>query len=323
MIGKSENDAVLLDRFARERDEAAFVALMERHGPRVMHACRQVLPCEHDAEEVVQATFLVLAKKAGEVRWEDSVGCWLTAAARRLALKARSRSVRGKLRESSLAEAAGRQERTQGDPRDEADRREVRHAVHEALRQLPEKYRAPVLLCYYEGKSSAEAARELGWPAGSMSRRLERARALLRRKLFQAGLVGVLVAAGVLLLQADRSGRADIGRHGRLAQRPVPAHGLALPSLVLADGDSRPLAWSLAEGEQAEALVRKMGEAAVSLFDHDPNRERGLWRFQAARMRLAALDLGRAARNDDPLALRGAVRQLESACTQCHEHFRR
>src|SRR5438309_1808717 len=87
-------DGDLLRRYAAQRDEAAFATLVRRHGPMVWNACRRALRDHQDAEDVFQATFLVLARKAGAVRWRDSAAGWLYAVALRLAAKARCQAAR-------------------------------------------------------------------------------------------------------------------------------------------------------------------------------------------------------------------------------------
>ena len=100
------SDLTLLDRFVSHQEEAAFVALVKRHGPRVQGTCRRVLRNEHDVEEVYQATFLLLARKAAVVAWRDSVGGWLCAVAYRLALAARADASRHQRREASFGTLA-------------------------------------------------------------------------------------------------------------------------------------------------------------------------------------------------------------------------
>src|SRR3954468_14445574 len=106
-MAEHETDATLLERFANRREQDAFAVLVRRHGPRVRAACRRILPSEHDAEDVFQATFLILARKAGRVRWEGSVGGWLCGVARRLSMNARAGSLRRVRRETPVAALVG------------------------------------------------------------------------------------------------------------------------------------------------------------------------------------------------------------------------
>jgi RNA polymerase sigma-70 factor (ECF subfamily) len=200
-------DRQLLERFAARHEEAAFALLVRRHGPMVHGVCRRLLRHEQDAEDAFQATFLVLARRAGALTWRDSVGGWLYQVASRVALKARAQATRRLALERQVATMPVRS------PTDAAARRELQELLDEELRRLPQKYRAPVVLCYLQGKSHAEAARELGWPAGTVKGRLGRARARLRARLARRGLA--LAAAAVAPLLA-----------GRLATAAVPA-GLA------------------------------------------------------------------------------------------------
>ena len=185
LITEPISDAGLLERFASHRDEAAFGELVKRHGPQVLQVCRRGLPSEHDVEDVFQATFFVLAHKAAAVSWNESVESWLCAVARRLVLHARASAWQRQSRERPITALGGaRAEEYSGflpdqdhplyNPREEMERRDICRVLHAALGQLPEKYRAPVVLCYLEGKTNEEAARQLGWPAGTMSRRLQR-----------------------------------------------------------------------------------------------------------------------------------------------------
>jgi RNA polymerase sigma factor (sigma-70 family) len=182
-------DRQLLERFSSQHDEAAFATLVRRHGSLVLGTCRNLLHNAHDAEDAFQATFLVLAHKAGSVRWQRSIGSWLYVVACRVARKMKAQSARRRAREEQVANMS------KPEPLTEAARRELHEAVHNELGRLPEKYRAPVILCDLQGKTSETAARELGWPIGSMSKRLARARELLRERLTQRGLV---VPAGLL-----------------------------------------------------------------------------------------------------------------------------
>jgi RNA polymerase sigma factor (sigma-70 family) len=191
-------DSQLLLRFAQQQEQAAFAVLVQRHGAMVLSVCRRMLYDRHEAEDVFQAAFLVLARKAAALPWEDSVGNWLYTVAYRLARHARAAGARRQSHEKPWSSVPGvplgeedeaaRQPAADANPLLDVARRELRRIVDDELHRLPEKYRAPVVLCYLEGKTNEEAARELGWPTGSISRRLARARELLRQRLDRHGL---------------------------------------------------------------------------------------------------------------------------------------
>lgn len=171
------SDGELLERFVRQRDEAAFAAVVRRHGPMVLSVCRRVLGHDQDAEDAFQATFLVLARKASNLRDPALLANWLYGVAYRTAKHARSRAARRAQREREAASMA----RPQADSSDSPH--EFERIVDEEILRLPEKYRAPLILCYLQGKTHAEAARLLGWPVGSMSHRVSRGLDLLRERL--------------------------------------------------------------------------------------------------------------------------------------------
>jgi cytochrome c peroxidase len=174
-------DHVLLKRFSEQRDEAAFGALLYRHGPMVLDVCRSVLSNEADAEDAFQATFLILARNAASIRKTASVGSWLHGVARRTALKARARAA---TREKNEARAPGR---PAPDP-DDLGWREVRQVLHEELAGLAGRYRDPLVSCYLEGKTQEEAAAQLGLAKSTLKERLERGRSQLRARLVRRGL---------------------------------------------------------------------------------------------------------------------------------------
>jgi RNA polymerase sigma factor (sigma-70 family) len=177
------SDGQLLDWFVHQREEAAFAALVRRHGPMVLSVCRRVLRHSQDAEDAFQATFLVLAEKAPGLRQPELLANWLYGVAYRTALHARQRASRRSEREREAATLFF----SEGDS--ESESRELRQVLDEELQGLPEKYRAPLVLCYLEGMTNEAAARRLGWPSGSMSYRLARGRELLRERL-EARLAG-------------------------------------------------------------------------------------------------------------------------------------
>jgi RNA polymerase sigma factor (sigma-70 family) len=177
-------DGQLLERFIFGQDEAAFEAILQRHGPMVLRVCQRVLGDVHDAEDAFQATFLVLVCKAGAIAKRDSAGSWLYGVAQRIALRARARAERQRTHAKPLQDLADA--RQAGVPT-EAGRRELCRALDEELNRLPEKNRAPLVLCYLEGKSRNEAAQELCWPLGTLQRRLTRGQELLHRRLVRRG----------------------------------------------------------------------------------------------------------------------------------------
>ncbi len=189
-------DAVLLERFVAAHDEAAFELLLWRHGALVLGVCRGVLRHEADVEDAFQGTFLALARKAGSIGRSASLVGWLYQVAYHVALKARAQAQNRAQREQTVGKES--LARTERGPADEAGWREVRPFLHEEVNRLPPRYRLPVVLCYLEGKTNEEAARELGWTKGTVSGRLARARDLLRRRLTRRGVllpVGLLTAA--------------------------------------------------------------------------------------------------------------------------------
>ncbi len=175
----------LLERFAAEGDGAAFEALVARHGPMVLGTCRRMLGDGHDVEDAFQATFLVLARKAGSIRDADRLGPWLHGVARRVARRARAQSARRRAFEGPGGEAHAVAV-ADGPAGPEAD--ELRSALDEELGRLPEKYRAPLVLCYLEGLTHDEAAGRLRWPVGTVRSRLAGGRDRLRGRLARRGL---------------------------------------------------------------------------------------------------------------------------------------
>jgi C-terminal peptidase prc len=190
-------DRELLTRFVSRRDQAAFAAIVERHGPMVLGVCRRALRQEQDAEDAFQATFLVLARKAGTTRWHDSVHNWLYEVASRLAAESRTRGARRRRHE----EQAGRTRPAAIQP--DAGR-ELAAVLDEELGRLPARCRAPLLLCYLEGQTSDQAARQLGWSLRTLQRRLAQGRDLLRYRLTRRGIT--LSAALLAPALADGAG---------------------------------------------------------------------------------------------------------------------
>jgi RNA polymerase sigma factor (sigma-70 family) len=245
-LGRDEDqtDAQLLARFAVNREEAAFATLLKRHGRLVWRVCRRVLFHPQDAEDAFQATFLVLARQAASVRKAASLASWLHGVAWRISQKAR-------------CQAAARSARPLPTPREqtptpqaEASLRELQVILDDEVRRLPEKLRAPFVLCCLEGRSKVEAARELGWKEGTVSGRLARARQTLRARLARRGVVPTAVLTAVALTEGTAEAAVPVGllRTTRQATLRGPA------SAVVA---------ALAEGAVAPATGKLRALAAV------------------------------------------------------------
>jgi RNA polymerase sigma factor (sigma-70 family) len=182
-------DRQLLERFARERDEEAFRVLVRRHGPLVLGVSRRSLRHRQDAEDCFQATFMVLARKAGSVHWHESIAGWLHQVATRLAAEIRVRDARRRRRERiAVAEAPP----VNGES---TSVRELGSAVDDELGRLPERFRLPLLLCYLQGQTRDQAARRLGVSLRTLERRLQAARAMLGQRLARRG---ITLSAGLL-----------------------------------------------------------------------------------------------------------------------------
>jgi RNA polymerase sigma factor (sigma-70 family) len=195
--GRELPDRELLERFVTRHDQAAFTAIVERHGPLVLGVSRRILGNEHHAEDACQATFLVLAHKAASIRRRESLGSWLHGVAGRIARKLRADVRRRAARDVTEADAP------QPDGTAEVAWREGLAILDEELSRLPTVYRSALVLCYLQGKAQDEAARELGCTPGALRARLLRARACLHARLLRRG-VGVPAALlGAALAATD------------------------------------------------------------------------------------------------------------------------
>jgi RNA polymerase sigma factor (sigma-70 family) len=202
-------DRQLLERFIARRDpagEAAFAALVTRHGPMVLEVCRSIMGDLHHAEDAFQAVFLVLARRAGSIRDPDLLGNWLYGVAIRTARCAKHRLARQRRNEE---EGALRRSDSGSNTADNpALAHEDVEALHDEIARLPGSFRLPVVLCYFEGLTLDEAARRLRWPSGTVHSRLARARDKLRRSLTRRGVV--LSGTGLVAALGSRSASAHI-----------------------------------------------------------------------------------------------------------------
>jgi RNA polymerase sigma factor (sigma-70 family) len=286
-------DAELVRRFADGRDEAAFAELVERYGPLVLGVCRRRLGHAQDAEDAAQAVFLVLARYAGRVRKQASVGCWLHGVAVRVCRKALARRARRPAPQpptDAVPAPAGADAVTWAD---------ARAAIDDALAALPESLRLPVVLCYLQGLTRDEAAERLGWSLSTFRGRLERGRDRLRAGLVRRGFP--LSAGLVAVLLSESAASAGPGwitavTKAATCQVPVPesvlvlAHGVRSPmkralvlwpALVLTGGLVAAFVWAnAADPPKAASELPKPAERLLKPDPKAPPRDKkfdGLW----------------------------------------------
>lgn len=225
------SDQELLRRFADGRDESAFAALVRRHAPMVREVCRRLLGQVSDVEDASQVVFLVLACKAGSIRRRQSLAGWLYGIAYRTALRLRRDAARRKGREGRTAT------RTPSDPVSEAIRRELCEVIDAELYRLPEGQRAALVLCYLEGCTRDEAARQLGQSLRTLDRLLQRGRELLRLRLARRG---VTLSAALLALGISQ----DCARAAALAGQKLIPHDVSTEVIALMKGVLRSMFWT-------------------------------------------------------------------------------
>jgi RNA polymerase sigma factor (sigma-70 family) len=243
----------LVEQFAERGDGDAFAALVRRHGAMVLGVCRRIIRHEQDAEDVFQAVFLVLSRKAGTLRQKEAVGPWLFGVAHRLALRARQKGRQRQEREARVLES------TPGDPLDELTLREARAVLDEELARLPERERGPLILCYLEGLTRDQAAQRLGCAPGTLKGRLERGRAMLEKRLARRGLGFVAVLPTLALTRGSALATAAL-------QTATVEAAMAFVGDAVAGRAVSAKAASLAETMLRSTLAGKFAVAAVVLL---------------------------------------------------------
>jgi RNA polymerase sigma factor (sigma-70 family) len=327
-------DADLLGRFVARHDETAFAALVGRHGPMVLRVCHRILADTHAAEDAFQATFLVLAKRAGALRRPDALAAWLHGVACRVALKTRcARPTSRPLPEDSPD--------PRPDPLAEVSVRELLAVLDEEVTRLPQAYRLPVLLCCLEGLSQEEAAHRLGWTPGSVKGRLERGRKKLHARLTRRGLTLPAALAAVevsrAVLSAELAQRAVTAARAKLRPVPVPSvprmrtvAGLVLAAAVIAAGVG---SWLSAGGREPVTAKPASGVRPTADEQRDPLPAGALVRMGTTRLRHHRPVSELAFSPDDKTLLSGSLdgtlrvwdaatgRQLSLIHPQAHTHY--
>jgi len=251
----SLEDGQLLRRFIEQKDEAAFEAIVRRHGPMVLGVCRRTLANSQDADDAFQVTFLVLVRKAASIVPRDVVGNWLYGVAYNVARKARALRGKRQSREKQM-------EHMPETPAPAADDlHDLQTLFDRELSRLPRKYRVPLVLCGLEGRTNKEAAQELGWPEGTVSGRLTRARQLLAKRLARQGLplstavTTVLVSEQAVLASVPPSLTASTVKLATLFATGTGVVGEAIPTGIAALTKAVLLSSSISKVMSTTAIV--------------------------------------------------------------------
>jgi RNA polymerase sigma factor (sigma-70 family) len=242
-------DGQLLNDFVSRQDQAAFAALIQRHGPLVWGVCRRVLSHTQDAEDAFQATLLILVRRAKSIRKRASVRSWLYGVANRVAVRAKADRHRREVRER---QASGRLD---ADQAREVALHDLRSVLDEEINRLPAAERLAVVLCYLEGKTNDEAAHLLGWPRGTIATRLARARERLGSRLARRG----FSLSGSLLSIAGPPAAPPAA----LANATVKAAFLVASGSMAATGVITPTVISLTEGVLQTMFLTKLKMGAT------------------------------------------------------------
>lgn len=237
------SDAALVQRFSESCDQEAFELLVWRHAGMVLRVCRSRLHDHHAAEDASQAVFLALAKQAGSVSQRGTVAGWLYRVAWRISARAARR--RSPEPQSDFEQLPARESEPARDPA-------LVQLLNDEIARLPEKYRVPLLLCFFEGLSHTDAAQRLGWPVGTLASRIARGKSLVHRRLTRRGIAMPSAGLGVLLV-AD-SAPAFVSSTVQAAVAFLSGKGKAAVS---------PTVLHLAQGVIQSMTLMKMKWAAV------------------------------------------------------------
>jgi RNA polymerase sigma factor (sigma-70 family) len=252
LLGK-ESDRQLVERALAQRDAAVLQAIVHRHGAMVYRVCWRVLQHTQDTEDAFQATFLVLAQKLRTLRKHASLASWLHGVAHRVSVRAKQQANARRLRESRrwLSDTMSP---------DDVTWKELRSTLDAALSQLPDKWRLPLVLCYLEGRTQEEAAKQLAWSKSTLRSRLEEARDALARRLSKCGITLPAALSAVLLSDCVTSAAPPPGLVARVVEAAADvAVGKALAAVTPAT------VAALAEGAIKAMFMTKLKTGSVVL----------------------------------------------------------
>jgi RNA polymerase sigma factor (sigma-70 family) len=262
-----ESDRQLVEQFLAGSGEAVFKAIVRRHGPMVYRVCWRVLRQEQDAEDAFQATFLVLAQRVRTLRKRASLASWLHGVAHRAALKAKAEATARRRHEQQATQSSA-------GPPDEVTWGELRGLLDSELARFPERWRLPLVLCYLEGRTQDEAAKQLGWSERTLRRRLEEARAALGRRLTRRGVAWTAALSALLLSNCLASAAlppALVGSTAEVAARIATGHAaraiVSAKVAALAEGVTKPMLMTKIQIATSALLLALVGFGTAMMMD--------------------------------------------------------
>ncbi len=303
------SDAQLLERWAQQRDEAAFEVLLWRHGPMVLSVCRRLLRHSHDIEDAFQAAFLTLVGKGKSIRRPEALAGWLHRVAYRIALR-----LNGDAAERSRREQPGVETLT-GDEADEPSVRDLRAVLDEEIDALPQRYRQAFILCYLEGKTHAEAARLLGRPTGTVSCWLKRGRERLRDRLVRRGIAPAAAVAVLAESEAKAALQAILVQSTCRAASLFAAGGDSVTAAIsvrvaaLVEGSAKGMAATKLQWTVVLGLTLSMAAAGAGMWAYPPPAKQEAKTQTAKQPPRPEEQAARTDRYDDPLP-QGVIARL-------------
>jgi RNA polymerase sigma factor (sigma-70 family) len=238
----AENRA-LLEQYLANPQEALLSELIQRLAPMVYGVCQRQLGSGADADDAFQACFLVVVRRLKDLATKNNLAGWVHGIAFRVARKARQTRYQHTHRLHVLATMPKSNNSTDAD-------KDLKEIIDSEIARLPAPYREAVALCELQEKTLDEAAKELGWPVGTVAGRLSRARAMLKTRLAKHGFTAIAVAAFLQTAVSASPSEALLER--TLQSALLQSQNLATGALVT------PHVASLARGVEASIFSSKV-----------------------------------------------------------------